>query len=122
MKFRKDRPIYIQIEDFVRENILKGKWKQEDRIPSIRDMAVEMEVNPNTVMRAYSELQDQDIIYNKRGIGYFIEIEAKQKLLGQEKDKFMEKQLPRLFEKMNLLNISFKEIKNHYSEHESKGD
>ena len=107
MKFRNDSPIYIQIEEYVRENILKGKWRQEDRVPSIRDLAVEMEVNPNTVMRAYSDLQDHDIIYNKRGIGYFIEMDAKKRVLEKEKEKFLEKQLPRLFAKMNLLNINF---------------
>src|SRR6056297_3102506 len=122
MKFRNDSPIYIQIEEYVRENILKGKWRQEDRVPSIRDLAVEMEVNPNTVMRAYSDLQDHDIIYNKRGIGYFIEMDAKKRVLEKEKEKFLEKQLTRLFAKMNLLNINFKDLKEHYREYELKGD
>lgn len=121
MKFRNDRPIYIQIEDFIRENILKGKWEAEDRVPSIRDLAVEMEVNPNTVMRAYSDLQDYDIIYNKRGIGYFIESDAKERVMGKEKDKFIKKQLPRFFAKMDLLNIDLEDIKKYYQEYELKG-
>jgi DNA-binding transcriptional regulator YhcF (GntR family) len=121
MKFKTDKPIYIQIGEFIRENILKQKWTGEDRVPSIREMAVEMEVNPNTVMRAYSELQDQGIIYNKRGIGYFIEDKARKTVLEQERNKFLQKQLPRVFNKMELLNINFKELKEYYREYENKG-
>lgn len=121
MKFKTDKPIYVQIGEFIRENILKQKWTGEDRVPSIREMAVEMEVNPNTVMRAYSELQDQGIIYNKRGIGYFIEDKARKTVLDQEREKFLQKQLPRVFNKMELLNINFKELKEYYREYENKG-
>jgi len=121
MKFRTDKPIYVQIGEFIRENILKQKWTGEDRVPSIREMAVEMEVNPNTVMRAYSELQDQGIIYNKRGIGYFIEDHARKAVLAQERNKFLQKQLPQVFNKMELLNINFKELKEYYREYENKG-
>jgi len=121
MKFRTDKPIYVQIGEFIGENILKQKWTGEDRVPSIREMAVEMEVNPNTVMRAYSELQDQGIIYNKRGIGYFIEDHARKAVLAQERNKFLQKQLPQVFNKMELLNINFKELKEYYREYENKG-
>lgn len=121
MKFRSDKPIYVQIEEYIRENILNEKLESDERVPSIREMAVDMEVNPNTVMRAYSELQDQAIIYNKRGIGYFIDSEAKSKVLQQEKNKFMEKQLPQVFKKMELLDISLQEIESLYQKYVNKG-
>ncbi|MCF7885235.1 MAG: GntR family transcriptional regulator [Candidatus Marinimicrobia bacterium] len=122
MKFKNDRPIYIQIEKFIRENILKGKWGSDDRVPSIRELAVDMEVNPNTVMRAYSELQDQDIIYNKRGIGYFINENARKKVMQQSKKNFLQKQLPQVFNQMELLNINFNELEEYYREYETKGE
>lgn len=121
MKFRSDKPIYVQIEEYIRENILNKKLESDERVPSIREMAVDMEVNPNTVMRAYSELQDQAIIYNKRGIGYFIDPEAKSKVLQQEKNKFMERQLPQVFKKMELLDISLQEIESLYQKYVNKG-
>lgn len=121
MKFRSDKPIYVQIEEYIRENILNKKLESDERVPSIREMAVDMEVNPNTVMRAYSELQDQAIIYNKRGIGYFIDSEAKSKVLQQEKNKFMERQLPQVFKKMELLDISLQEIESLYQKYVNKG-
>ena len=121
MKFRSDKPIYVQIEEYIRENILNEKLESDERVPSIREMAVDMEVNPNTVMRAYSELQDQAIIYNTRGIGYFIDSEAKSKVLQQEKNKFMEKQLPQVFKKMELLDISLQEIESLYQKYVNKG-
>ena len=94
--------------------ILKKKWEPEKRIPSIRDLAVTLEVNPNTVMRAYSELEDDNIIYNKRGIGYFVEENALDKVIEREKEKFFEKQLPKIFKKMELLDINFAQIKKYY--------
>ena len=72
MEFKEKKSIYVQIADHICENIVKGIWKEGDRIASVREFAVDIEVNPNTVMRAYSYLQDEGIIYNKRGIGYFV--------------------------------------------------
>ena len=72
MEFKENQAIYLQIANRFFENILKKKWDSGDKIPSIRDMAVEFEVNPNTTMRTFNYLQDKGIIYNKRGIGYFL--------------------------------------------------
>ncbi len=72
MEFKEKQAIYLQIGEHVCENILRKQWKEGDKIPSIREMAIGIEVNPNTVMRAYNYLQDMGIISNKRGIGYFV--------------------------------------------------
>ncbi|MCK5673954.1 MAG: GntR family transcriptional regulator, partial [Spirochaetales bacterium] len=72
MQFKDKKAIYIQIADKIADNILSERWKEEERIPSVREMAVNMEVNPNTIARTYTYLQDMQIITNKRGIGYFV--------------------------------------------------
>ena len=117
MEFRERQAIYLQIGDHICENILRGTWKEGYRIPSIREMSVSIEVNPNTVMRTYSYLQDMGIIYNKRGIGYFVADHAQEKVLNRKRADFVSTTLPSLFRTMNLLKISFEELERHYDEH-----
>ena len=82
----------------------------DERIPSVRDLAIETEVNPNTVMRTYKHLQDNDIIYNKRGIGYFISEDAFQITHNMKKEEFINEKLPEFFKSLKNLNISISEI------------
>ena len=70
MEFSHNKAIYLQITDIVCEGILVGKYVEEERIPSVREMAMNLEVNPNTVFRAYEELQGEGLIYNRRGLGF----------------------------------------------------
>lgn len=72
MEFNPHKPIYLQICSQMYERILNGELKSEDRIPSVRELGVELGVNPNTIMRSYENMTNAGIIYNKRGIGYFI--------------------------------------------------
>ena len=72
MEFDQHKPIYLQIADAICERILTGQWPEGDRIPSVRECGVSLEVNPNTVARSYDELSSEGIIHNKRGIGYFV--------------------------------------------------
>jgi DNA-binding transcriptional regulator YhcF (GntR family) len=111
MEFKETPSIYIQIAEYVCEQILLKKWTLGDRIISIRDLAVSMEVNPNTVQRAYDFLQQRDIITNKRGIGYFIEDDAMERILSFRREQFIENELPVFMRNIYLLNIDFKEIK-----------
>src|SRR5215470_10993751 len=116
MDFRDNQAIYIQIAEYVCEQILLKKWKLGDKIISIRDMAVQIEVNPNTVQRAYDLLQQQNIITNKRGIGYFIEEDAMDRILTFRRDQFEENELPVFLRNIYLLNIDFKELRIKYDE------
>lgn len=116
MEFLENQPIYMQIADVFCENILLHKWKTNERIPSVRDVAVKMEVNPNTAMRAFVYLQDKDIIFNKRGIGYFVSEEGYKKALELKKAEFIEKDLPIVMKTMKLLNISCQEMEQLYNE------
>lgn len=111
MEFKETPAIYIQISEYVCEQILLKKWKLGDKIISIRDLAVMMEVNPNTVQRAYDFLQQRNIITNKRGIGYFIEEDAMERILSFKKEQFIENELPAFMRNIYLLDIDFKEIK-----------
>ncbi|HKM07759.1 MAG TPA: GntR family transcriptional regulator, partial [Sphaerochaeta sp.] len=71
MQFNNRSPIYMQIAQYIYDLILNASWVEEERIPSVRDMAMQLEVNPNTVIRTYSMLQEEGILENQRGIGYF---------------------------------------------------
>lgn len=116
MDFTDRQPIYKQISDYFCKQILEEKWKPDDRVPSVREIAVQMEVNPNTAMRAFQILQDQDILINKRGIGHFIAEGAYQKTLELQRDEFIENELPVFFKKMKLLGLSCKELEERYKE------
>jgi DNA-binding transcriptional regulator YhcF (GntR family) len=111
MEFKENPAIYIQIAEYVCEQILLKKWKLGDKIMSIRELAVNMEVNPNTVQRAYDFLQQRDIITNKRGIGYFIGDDAMDRILNFRREQFIENELPVFMRNIFLLKIDFKEIK-----------
>ena len=111
MEFKENPAIYIQIAEYVCEQILLKKWTLGDKIISIRDLAIQIEVNPNTVQRAYDFLQQRDIITNKRGIGYFIEEDALERILSFRREQFIEHELPVFMRNIFLLKIDFKEIK-----------
>ena len=117
MEFRRYQAIYLQISDFICENILLKKWKEGDKIPSIREMAVSIEVNPNTVMRTYSYLQEKGIIFNKRGIGYFVDDGAYEKTRNLKKEDFVSHELPRFFRTMDMLKLNLNNLKQFYEKH-----
>lgn len=116
MEFKEKQAIYLQIADFICEEILLQKWPPGDRIPSVRDLASSLEVNPNTVMRTYEFLQSKNIIFNKRGIGYFASDTADQLILSYRKERFLENELPEVFKTLFLLNIDMDEIKTRYNQ------
>jgi GntR family transcriptional regulator len=105
MQFRESSSIYLQIADYICEKILLKEWKAGERIPSVRELAMQLEVNPNTVMRTYEFLQQQNIIYNQRGIGFFVSADAVQNVLHYRKTDFVQNDLPHLFRNMFLLGI-----------------
>lgn len=110
MIFTNDKPIYLQIADRISDEILAGRYKDDERIPSVREYAVLLEVNTNTAVKAYDELARANIIYNKRGLGYFVTPGAKKKILRERKKEFMQERLPELFRQMQLLGIDIKEV------------
>ena len=121
MEFRTDQAIYLQIADLFCENILLEKWTPGDRIPSVREMAVSIEVNPNTVMRTFNYLQEKGIIFNKRGIGYFVSEDGMQKTKALRKEDFVNQELPRFFREMNLLNMTMEDVRKYHQEYVNGG-
>ncbi|MCE7040949.1 GntR family transcriptional regulator [Dyadobacter sp. CY312] len=114
MEFKDKQSIYLQIADYICEQILLAKWPPGERIPSVRDLASMMEVNPNTVMRTYEFLQTKEIIFNKRGIGYSASENATALILAYRKERFLENELPEFFKAMYLINISMEELQSRY--------
>lgn len=110
MEFNGNKSIYLQICDEICERILTGELEPDMRIPSVREYGAEIGVNPNTVMRSYEKLTSDNIIYNRRGIGYFISQDAKQIVLQTMKKDFLENEMPQIIKKMHLLGISIEEL------------
>jgi len=111
MTFSNDKPIYIQMADRLCDEILSGAYEDDDRIPSVREYAVLLEVNTNTAVKAYEQLAREEIIYNKRGLGYFVTKGAKKQILKERKKQFMKERLPELFRQMQLLDITLEDVK-----------
>jgi len=104
-EFSENKPIYLQIADHIGDRILRGELKEEDRIPSVRELGADLGVNPNTVMRSYDRLTDEGVLFNKRGIGYFIAPDARKRVLEERRRAFLEEDLPLIREKMALLGL-----------------
>ena len=117
MEFKESQAIYLQIADFICEQILLEKWKADDRLPSVRELAVQLEVNPNTIMRTCEYLQQYDIIYNKRGIGYFVAQDASKRIKQLKKERFLVNELPQFFRNIYLLDIELDELKPHFEKY-----
>lgn len=106
MVFNNNKSIYLQICDAIYEKIINGDLIEDERIHSVREYAAEIGVNPNTIMRSYEKLTSEGIIYNKRGIGYFISADARKKVLITQKEQFLNEELPVIIRKMKLLEIN----------------
>jgi len=117
MDYSENRPIYLQIADYICDEILKKALSAGDRILSVRKVAVMMEVNPNTAIRAYHYLQDEDILYNERGVGYFVSDGAFDLVLELKRKEFIEEKLPRFYQDMKLLGISPFDLKDLFDKH-----
>jgi len=120
MDYKTDKPIYLQIADYVCERVLQGVWKAEERIPSVRELSVTLAVNPNTIVKSFEYLENKQIIFQKRGIGYFIESEGLLRIREIYKSEFFNNDLPNLFRKMQWLNVTINEISENYERTEKQ--
>ena len=122
MDFEAKQPIYIQISDLICENIMTEKWQEGKRIPSVRELAVETEVNPNTILRTYTHLQDRQIIQNQRGVGYFVAGDAAERTKTMKREEFIARDLPRVFKTMNILRMDFDELRKLYESYKKNNN
>ena len=111
MTFTNDKAIYLQMADRLCDEILADTYQEDDRIPSVREYAVLLQVNTNTAVKAYDELARANVIYNKRGLGYFVSPGAKEQILTERRRDFMDNRLPELFRQMRLLGIGIEEVR-----------
>jgi DNA-binding transcriptional regulator YhcF (GntR family) len=111
MQFTESQPIYSQIADLVCEKLLLGVWPAGERVPSIRELAVELGVNPNTVLRTYDLLQQEAIIVNRRGIGIFAADDCMEQATRFRKAQFVEKDLRQFYNNLYLLGMELDELK-----------
>ena len=111
MDFNQNKPIYLQIADSICEKILQGEYLPDERILSVRELGVSLGVNPNTIARVYDHLQGMEVIYNKRGIGYFVSPDALERILQMQREDFLKNELPAVVKKMKLLGISLEVLK-----------
>ena len=105
MEFHTRKAIYQQIGDFLCGRIISGEWPEESRLPSVRDLALTLSVNPNTVMRTCLEMERHGILSNQRGVGLFVAKEGKEKARALMREEFESHDLPALVAAMTMLDI-----------------
>lgn len=105
MRFRSDRPIFQQIIEQIEARIVQGDLAADARVPAVREVALELEVNPNTVVRSFLELEQSGVIFKRRGLGYFVSADAKDQILDRQRKDFLEQELPEVVRKMRLLGL-----------------
>jgi len=104
------QPIYRQLRDRVVAMILDGVLKEGDPLPSVRNVAAESRVNPLTVLKAYQELADEQLVETRRGLGMFVNSGARNLLLKGERQKFLTEEWPRIATTIERLGITPKEL------------
>ncbi len=104
------QPIYRQLRDQSVHMILDGVLKEGDPLPSVRNVAAEFRVNPLTVLKAYQELVDEQLVEMRRGLGMFVKAGARELLLKGEREKFLTEEWPRVFATIQRLGLTKKEL------------
>lgn len=123
MQFDNTQPIWAQIYELLLTHIADGEWCEEERVASVRELGATLAVNPNTVMRAYERATDEQLIYNRRGIGYFVSAGAKRRAATLLRQRFEREQLPSIFRSMQRVGITAEEfvsLYKNYQENENK--
>lgn len=108
--FKSNKGIFQQIADTLSHRILEGVLPAGDRVPSVRDLAEEFEVNRNTLLRTFALLNDAGIIENKRGVGFFVADDAVERIRTKEKATFFNNELPEFIQKVQLLKLTSNDL------------
>ena len=115
MNFKDNKAIYLQIADRIGDQILSGVLVPEGKVPSVRELAAEIEVNANTVARTYDHLQQNGVIYTKRGLGYFVSPEAKEKIIASRRDLLMQGEMDYFLGQLKAVGITPAELTQLYN-------
>ncbi|OHX67303.1 GntR family transcriptional regulator [Flammeovirga pacifica] len=122
MEFKNTKSIFTQIGDDVKDKIMEGEYAEDGKIPSTRELAGIVGVNPNTTIKAYAALQQEGIIYTQRGKGYFVCVGAKDTIVNSKKSEFLNEVLPETVDHAHKLGITLDEFQNYLKDlyHEEK--
>ncbi len=115
-----NKAIYIQIADRICNEILEERYSANSRLPSVREYAGDLQVNANTVMRSYDRLSQKGIIYNKRGIGFFVSSDARDKILAEKAEQLEDTRIFEFFDLLYHLNISPDDLRKQYAKYIEK--
>lgn len=118
MQFNDTQPIWLQIYDYACREIIAGHWPEQERIPSVRELAVTLQVNPNTVMRAYDKLESEGLILTRRGMGFFVTGGAQAQSHDRQRDRFIRLELRALFARMEELGIDMHDLGQYYDNYQ----
>lgn len=116
--FNTNIPIYIQIIEDVKNRIMNGTLKPNDKVPSVREFALELGVNPNTIQRAFLELERDGYIRTERAVGRYVN--DNQKLIDAAKNKLIKENMKEFVERMKLLGLSFEDIQKYLDEYKEE--
>lgn len=116
LDFNNNKAIYMQIADDICDKVLTGEISADQRIPSVREYAVSVEVNVNTVMRAYEYLASQEIIYNKRGLGFFAASDSHDKVIALRRHEVLGEGVNTVFRQLAMLDITPDQLADMYKE------
>ena len=122
MEFHKNKPIYLQIVEIISQRIVSKEWKEGVKIPTVKDLAKELEVNHNTLMRSLEMLQNENILTSKRGVGLFLAKDSYKNALELMRRSFYENQVPEFFTTMNTLKITLGELIDLYKSNKKTND
>ncbi len=120
MEFNNQKAIYLQIADLICGQILAGRWAEDERIPSVREYAAQLEVNPNTVVKAFDELQQKEIIAMRRGMGYFVAPSSVERTRKFLKEEFIQLDLPAIFTRMQMIGFTSDEFTKAFNEFDNQ--
>ena len=117
MNFKDNKAIYLQIADRIGDQILSGTLTPDGKVPSVRELAAEIEVNANTVARTYDHLQQSGVIYTKRGLGYFVSPEAKEKIVALRREQLMQGEMDYFLGQLKAVGITPAELQQIYQDY-----
>ena len=121
MIYQNERAIYVRIAERICDDILSGKYAEEERVPSVRELAAEYEVNTNTALRAFDILQRDGILAQQRGIGMLVERGARRRIRAARRKAFLEQDMPDFFRRLRLLGMTIDDVVEAWQAAEGQG-
>ena len=110
MIYHSDKALFVKIAERLCDDILADRYREGDRVPSVRELAAEYEVNANTALRAFEVLQRDDILQQQRGVGMQVARGAKRKILNARKKEFLEHEMPDFLRRLQLVGLTIDDV------------